>query len=112
MIPIKQYARLALIIKKGAKINARNNMPAPLKLLLKALLDILRSILQVRNFTPHHLHVDIFSYEQSVLFVFDLHVAETDLGRDGQVGRRPVFWDARAAHFLLLLFLLLFLFLF
>jgi hypothetical protein len=105
MIPIKEYARLALIIKKGSKINTRNNMPAPLKLLLKPLLNILRSILQVRNFTPDHLHVDIFSYEQSVLFVFDLHVAETDLGRDGQVGRRPVFWNARTAHLLLLLFL-------
>jgi len=60
MVSIQEDACLAFVVKKGPKVHPTDHMPAPLKLLFKAFLYVLSSILQIRNLTADHLHVNVF----------------------------------------------------
>ena len=79
MVAVQQYACLALVVEEGAEVDPANHMPAPLELLLKTFFNVLSCIFQICDFVLDHLNIDVLSYQQSVLFHVNLHIAELDV---------------------------------
>lgn len=70
-------------------------MPASPKLLLKPFLYVLCCILQICNFSLHHLEINVLCYLEGILFHVHTHITELDISGDHlHGGRRPIFRDA------------------
>lgn len=102
MVSIDQNATLDFIVEVGTKVHPTNNMPTPPKLLLKTFLYVLCSIFQISQLTFHHLTIDVFRDQQSVLTHVHLHVTKLDIGGDLDVRCLPILGNASPTHFFII----------
>jgi hypothetical protein len=77
-------------------------MPTSTKLFLKTFLYVLCSILQVSQLTFHHLTIDVFRDQQSVLTHVHLHITELDISGDLDVRCLPILGNPSSTHFFII----------
>ena len=79
MISVHKYAGFAFVVEKRAKIDSTYDMPTSFELFLKPLFDVLGCVFEIGNLVFDHLDVDVLSYEESVFFHLDFHIAKFDI---------------------------------